>query len=87
MLGDPAPPLNSSGQQVAVPIQLSAGSATKAGSANPNQSDQSVRGGATGAVNEASQSQNTGQLAPERNLVPGDQRQVVRDYFNGTGNQ
>jgi hypothetical protein len=87
MLGDPAPPLNSSGQQVAVPVELSAGSATKAGSTDPNQSDQSVRGGATGAVNETSQSQNTGQLAPERNLVPGDQRQVVRDYFNGTGGQ
>ncbi len=87
MLGDPAPPLNSAGQRVDVPIELSAGSATKAGATDPNQSDQSVRGGATGAVNETSQSQNTGQLAPERNLVPGDQRQVVRDYFNGTGGQ
>ncbi|MBV9356300.1 MAG: hypothetical protein JO023_12325, partial [Chloroflexi bacterium] len=49
MLGDPAPPLNSAGQRVDVPIELSAGSATKAGTSDPNQSDESVRGGATGA--------------------------------------
>jgi hypothetical protein len=87
MLGDPAPPLNSTGQRVDVPIELSSGAATKAGTTAPNQSEQSVRGAATGAVDETSQSLSTGQLAPERNLVPGDQRQVVRDYFNGTGGQ
>jgi hypothetical protein len=33
------------------------------------------------SVSEQVQAQQTGQVAPEQNLVPGDQRPVVRGYF------
>ena len=33
------------------------------------------------SVSELAQAQQTGQVAPEQNLVPGEQRPVVRGYF------
>jgi len=32
-------------------------------------------------ISELSRSQQTGQVAPEQNLVPGEQRPIVRGYF------
>ena len=45
--------------------------------------DQTGNDPTTGArsVSELAQAQQTGQVAPEQNLVPGEQRPVVRGYF------
>jgi hypothetical protein len=82
---NPAPPLDATAQRVDVPVELGPGERTHPSTGAPNQPQAPLRGGGTGAVSESSQTQSTGSLAPERNLVPAEQRQVVRGYFNGNG--
>ena len=80
VLGDDASRLETAGQTVQVPTRLSGGPGVRPldGSEDQLSADQSL-GGAR--VAELSRSQFTGQLAPEQNLVPGEQRPVVRGYF------
>lgn len=72
--------LDSAGQQVQVPLKLGAGQGVRPADGTEDQSapDPSL-GGRTTA--ELAQQQQTGQVTPEQNLVPGEQRPVVRDYF------
>ncbi len=73
--------LDTAGQQVSVPQKLSNGAAVRP--PDPGDSPSSTTSPSLAAKNvaEPSQTQQTGQLAPERNLVPGDQRPVIRGYF------
>jgi hypothetical protein len=79
-VGDPSSRLATSGQKVEVPTKLSDGQAQRPATGNEDQvgSNPSVGGG---NVAEAAQTQQTGQLTPEQNLVPSEQRPVVRGYF------
>lgn len=72
--------LDTAGQQVQVPTKLGGGAGVRPpdGSEDQTGADPSVGGQ---RVSEASQAQSTGQVAPEQNLVPGEQRPVVRGYF------
>jgi hypothetical protein len=79
-VGDPAGRLADSGQLVEVPTKLSSGSAERPLSGNEDQVGNNP--GMSGrSVIEAAQTQHTGQLTPEQNLVPSEQRPVVRGYF------
>lgn len=72
--------LETSGQKVQVPLKLGNGPGVRPSDGTEDQSvpNPSVSGR---SVSELSQSQQTGQVAPEQNLVPGEQRSVVRGYF------
>jgi hypothetical protein len=82
--GDPfsnqASRLDTSGQQVQVPTRLGNGSSVRPADGTEDQStaDPSL-GGQT--VAEQAQAQQTGQVNAEENLVPSEQRPVVRGYF------
>jgi hypothetical protein len=72
--------LDSSGQQVQVPLKLGNGPGVRPSDANDDQTLPNPElGGRT--TSELAQTQQTGQVAPEQNLVPGQQRPVVRGYF------
>jgi hypothetical protein len=80
-LGDPSQRLlDASGQNVSVPTELGNGSGVRPPDGSEDQTGTNPSAGPR-AVSEAVQAQQTGQVAPERNLVPGDQRPVVRGYF------
>ncbi|MBV9600571.1 MAG: hypothetical protein JOZ87_27480 [Chloroflexi bacterium] len=72
--------LDTAGQQVQVPTRLGNGAGVRPadGTEDQSTSDPSLGGQ---SVAEQSQAQQTGQLNPEENLVPGEQRPVVRGYF------
>ncbi|HET6319488.1 MAG TPA: hypothetical protein VFG86_23770 [Chloroflexota bacterium] len=79
-VGDPAGRLATSGQMVEVPTKLSSGDAQRPADGSEDQVGANPgMGGRT--VAEAAQTQHTGQLTPEQNLVPSEQRPVVRGYF------
>jgi hypothetical protein len=79
MSGDPSR-LETAGERVQVPTRLSGGPGVRPSDGTEDQvgADPSI-GGRT--VAELARSQQTGQVAPEQNLVPGEQRPVVRGYF------
>jgi hypothetical protein len=72
--------LDAAGQQVQVPTKLGAGPGVRPADGTEDQStpDPSLGGR---SVAEQAQAQQTGQVTPEQNLVPGEQRPVVRGYF------
>jgi hypothetical protein len=72
--------LETAGQRVDVPTRLGSGPGVRPSDGTEDQvgADPSV-GGRT--VAELARAQQTGQVAPEQNLVPGEQRPVVRGYF------
>ena len=72
--------LNTAGQTVSVPMKLGAGPAPRPSDGTEDQTgvDPSLSGQ---TISELSRSQQTGQVAPEQNLVPGEQRPIVRGYF------
>ncbi|MBV9175031.1 MAG: hypothetical protein JOZ81_33665 [Chloroflexi bacterium] len=78
-VGDPNPRLDTAGQRVQVPTKLSQGLAVRPPDATDQTQAQPADG--AGSVSEAVGSQQTGQVTPEQNLVPGQQRPVVRGYF------
>ncbi|MBV8720105.1 MAG: hypothetical protein JOZ65_33960, partial [Chloroflexi bacterium] len=72
--------LDTSGQQVQVPLKLGSGPGVRPADGSEDQANPDPRlSGRTTA--ELAQTQQTGQVAPEQNLVPGEQRPVVRGYF------
>jgi hypothetical protein len=79
MFGNPSR-LDSAGQQVQVPTRLGQGPGVRPADGTEDQvgADPSLSGQ---SVSELAQAQQTGQVAPEQNLVPGEQRPVVRGYF------
>ncbi len=79
-LGDTASRLDSAGQRVEVPTKLGTGPGVRPpdGSEDQTGTDPTLP---ARTVSELVQSQQTGQVAPEQNLVPGEQRPVVRGYF------
>lgn len=79
-IGDNASRLDSAGQSVAVPLMLGSGSGVRPPDGTEDQAGNDPTSGARG-VSEQAQAQQTGQVAPERNLVPSEQRPVVRGYF------
>jgi hypothetical protein len=72
--------LDTTGQRVDVPLKLGQGSGVRPSDGNEDGSagDPSLSGL---SVSELSESQQTGEVTPEQNLVPGEQRPVVRGYF------
>jgi hypothetical protein len=72
--------LDTAGQQVQVPTKLGSGPGVRPanGTEDGSVGDPSLSGR---SVAELAQAQQTGQVAPEQNLVPGEQRPVVRGYF------
>ena len=72
--------LETAGERVQVPTRLSGGPGARPSDGTEDQfgADPSI-GGRT--VAELARAQQTGQVAPEQNLVPGEQRPVVRGYF------
>jgi hypothetical protein len=80
VFGDQSSQLDTSGQRVEVPIKLGAGSGVRPpdGTEDQTGTDPSLP---AHNVSELVQFQQTGQVAPEQNLVPGEQRPVVRGYF------
>jgi hypothetical protein len=79
-VGDPNPRLDTTGQRVEVPTKLSQGAAVRPPDGSEDQT-QAQRADGAPTVSEAVGSQQTGQVTPEQNLVPGQQRSVVRGYF------
>jgi hypothetical protein len=72
--------LDTAGQRVEVPQKLSAGPGVRPPDGTEDQLSASPSVGGR-SVSELAQAQQTGQVAPEQNLVPGEQRPVVRGYF------
>lgn len=79
-VGDPSGRLDAAGQLVEVPTKLGAGSGQRPTDGTEEQVGTNP-GSASRSVVEAAQTQQTGQVSPEQNLVPGEQRPVVRGYF------
>ena len=80
-LGDPNPRLATAGQRVDVPTKLGQGPGVRPPTGNEDQSAANPSSGPR-SVAENALPQQTGQVAPEQNLVPGEQRPVVRGYFH-----
>ncbi len=80
VLGDPSARLDTAGQRVEVPTKLGTGPGVRPadGTEDQNGTDPAA---ATHSVSEHVQTQRTGQVVPEQNLVPGEQRPVVQGYF------
>jgi hypothetical protein len=72
--------LDTSGQQVQVPTKLGSGPGVRPADGTEDQSTTDASLGGQ-SVAEQAQAQQTGQVTPEQNLVPGEQRPVVRGYF------
>lgn len=81
-LGDPTGRLDASGERVEVPVKLGAGPGERPATGNEDQSSR-PNGSSQGLAAEQAQHQEAGQVVPENNLVPGDQRPVIRGYFSG----
>jgi len=79
-LGDTASRLDTAGQSVAVPLMLGTGAGVRPPDGTEDQTGTDPTAGASG-VAEQVQAQQTGQVTPEQNLVPSEQRPVVRGYF------
>jgi len=79
-LGDPNPRLSTAGQRVDVPTKLGQGPGVRPPTGNEDQAAANPSAGPRN-VAENALPQQTGQVAPEQNLVPGEQRPVVRGYF------
>jgi hypothetical protein len=79
VLGDPSR-LDSAGQSVEVPTKLGSGPGVRPSTGAEDQTGTDPSSGAR-SVSELVQAQQTGQVTPEQNLVPGEQRPVVRGYF------
>jgi hypothetical protein len=80
VISDQQSRLDTSGQNVQVPTKLGNGPGVRPSDGTEDQTgaDPSMGGQ---SVSQLAQSQQTGQVAPEQNLVPGEQRPVVRGYF------
>jgi hypothetical protein len=80
LFGNPSSKLDTSGQSVQVPTKLGNGPGVRPADGITDQSvaDPSLNGQ---SVSQRPQAQQTGQVLPETNLVPGEQRPVVRGYF------
>ena len=80
LCGDQPSRLDTSGQRVDVPMRLNSGPGVRPADGTEDHvgGDPSLGGQ---SVSELVQAQQTGQVAPEQNLVPGEQRPVVRGYF------
>jgi hypothetical protein len=72
--------LDTSGQRVEVPTKLGSGPGVRPPDGTEDQlgTDPFAAGR---SASEVVQAQQTGQLTPEQNLVPGEQRSIVRGYF------
>ncbi|HYY88032.1 MAG TPA: hypothetical protein VFA49_04490, partial [Chloroflexota bacterium] len=82
--GDAAARLDTHGQQVDVPVKLGPGPGERP--TTGAEDAVSPPNGLTGVVAaEQGQHQDAGQVVPETNLVPGEQRPVIRGYFTGDG--
>lgn len=79
-LGDQQSRLDTAGQRVEVPIKLGTGPGVRPPDGSEDQTGADPAAAAR-SVSEQAQAQRTGQVAPEQNLVPGEQRPVVRGYF------
>ena len=79
-LGGTPSRLESTGQSVAVPLMLGNGSGVRPSDGTEDQTGNDPTAGAR-SVSEQAQAQQTGQVVPEQNLVPSEQRPVVRGYF------
>ena len=79
-LGDTPSRLDTAGQRVEVPTKLAPGPGVRPpdGSEDQTGTDPTLP---ARTVSELVQAQQTGQVTPEQNLVPGEQRPVVRGYF------
>jgi hypothetical protein len=80
VLGDQPSRLDTAGQRVEVPTKLGTGPGVRPLDGTEDQTASDPTAGARG-VSEQVQAQQTGHVAPEQNLVPGEQRPVVRGYF------
>jgi hypothetical protein len=80
LLGDQQSRLDTAGQRVDVPTKLGTGPGVRPPDGTEDQTGTDPSAPAR-SVSELVQSQQTGQVAPEQNLVPGEQRPVVRGYF------
>lgn len=81
LLGEQPSRLDTAGERVQVPTRLSSGEPgvrPADGTEDQIGADPSALGQ---SVFEATQAQQTGQVAPEQNLVPGERRPVIRGYF------
>jgi hypothetical protein len=83
-LGDPAGRLDAAGQRVEVPVKLGPGPGERPATGNDDPSGQPY-GSTQGLAAEQGQHQDPSQVLPENNLVPGEQRPVIRGYFTGEG--
>ena len=72
--------LDAAGQTVQVPTKLGTGPGVRPTDGTEDQIGNDPNN-APRNVSELVQAQQTGQVAPEQNLVPGEQRPVVRGYF------
>jgi hypothetical protein len=72
--------LDNAGQTVQVPTKLGTGPGVRPTDGTEDQTGNDPTA-APRNVSELVQAQQTGQVAPEQNLVPGEQRPVVRGYF------
>ncbi|HEV7665747.1 MAG TPA: hypothetical protein VGQ62_19610 [Chloroflexota bacterium] len=72
--------LDSAGQSVNVPTRLGSGPGVRPPDGTEDQTGNDPSTGSR-SVSELVQTQQTSQVAPEQNLVPGDQRPIVRGYF------
>ncbi len=79
-LGDTSSRLDTAGQRVEVPTKLGTGPGVRPSDGTEDQTGTDPTLPAR-SVSERVQSQQMGQVAPEQNLVPGEQRPVVRGYF------
>jgi hypothetical protein len=79
-LGGPPSRLDSAGQSVSVPLRLGNGSGVRPPDGTEDQTSNNPSAGPR-SVSEQAQTQQTGQVTPETNLVPSEQRPVVRGYF------
>lgn len=72
--------LDSAGQQVQVPSRLGSGPGVRPADGTEDQTGASPALG-NRSVSELSRAQQTGQVAPEANVVPSERRPVIRGYF------
>jgi hypothetical protein len=79
-LGDAPSRLDTAGQRVEVPTKLGPGPGVRPPDGTEDQTGTDPTLPAR-SVSELVQAQQTGQVTPEQNLVPGEQRPVVRGYF------
>jgi hypothetical protein len=80
VVGNQPSRLDSVGQTVEVPTKLGAGPGVRPTDGTEDQMGADPNSAGRRVV-ELVQAQQTGQVAPEQNLVPGEQRPVVRGYF------